>query len=75
MGNFQICISVPLRLAGALYITQKNYIICNFQSTKSSVELNSLFLSYIIWFDETQHWRPSKRDLYIQSYRFFETIA
>ena len=45
MGNFQICISVPLRLAGALYITQKNYIICNFQSTKSSLEL---FLTVIL---------------------------
>ena len=48
MGNFQICISVPLKLAGALYITQKNYIICNFQSTKSPVELNSLFLTVIL---------------------------
>ena len=52
--------------------------VCNLQSMKSSVELNSLFLKffcYIIWFDETRHWRPCKRGLYVKSYCFFETIA
>ena len=56
--------------------------VCNFQSVKSPVELNSLlskFFSYIIWFvispDKTQHWTTCKRGLYAKSYCFIETIA
>ena len=51
---------------------------CNFQSMKSPVKLNSLFLkffSYITWFDYTRHWTPCKWGLYIKSYCFFEAIA
>ena len=45
---------------------------------KSPVEMNSLFAKffcYVTWFDETQHWRPCKRGLYVKSYCFFELIA
>ena len=43
--------------------------VCNFQSMKSPVELNSLLLTifcYITWFDETGHWRPCRRGLYVK---------
>ena len=54
------------------------YSVCNFQSMKSPVELNSLFLTffcYITWFKEARKWTPCKRDFYIKYYGFFETIA
>ena len=37
--------------------------VCNFQSMRSPLELNSLFLTlfcYITWFDDTWHWKPCK---------------
>ena len=47
--------------------------VCNFQSMKSPVELNSLFskfFCYITWFvispDQTQHWTTCKRGLYVK---------
>ena len=58
------------------------YTVCNFQSMKSSVELNSLlskFFCYITWFvislDWTRLWTTCQRGLYRQSYCFLETIA
>ena len=55
-----------------------NFSICNFQSMKSPVELNSFFLKffcYITWFDETGDWRACKRGFYVEFYCFFETIG
>ena len=56
--------------------------VCNFQSMKSPVELNSLlskFFCYITWFvispDQTRLWTTCKRGLYVKSYCLFETIA
>ena len=56
--------------------------VCNFQSIKSPVELNSLLLNffrYITWFvispDLTRLWTTCKRGLYVKSFCFFETIA
>ena len=52
--------------------------VCNFQSMKSPVELNSLllkFFCYVNWFDERRHWRPFKWCLFVKSYCFFEAIA
>ena len=58
------------------------YPVCNFQSMKSLVELNSLlskFFCYITWFvispDQTRLWTTCKRGLYVKSFCFFETIA
>ena len=51
----------------------RNISVCNFQSMKSPVQLNSLFLiffCYITWFDETRHWRPCKRGLHVKFYCF-----
>ena len=48
--------------------------VCNFQSMKSPVERNSLFLKlfcYVTWFDETRHWRLCRRGCYVK----FETIT
>ena len=57
-------------------------IVCNFQSIKSPVELNSLFSKFfccIIWFvkspDYTRNWTTCKQGLYVKSYYFFETIV
>ena len=44
---------------------------------KSPVELNSFILKLLVeitWFDETRHWTPCKRGLYVKSFCFFETI-
>ena len=56
--------------------------VCNFQSMKSPVKLNSLFSKFfccITWFvispDQTRHWTTCKRGLYIKSYCFLETRA
>ena len=38
--------------------------------------MSSLFLKffcYVTWFDETRHWRSSKRGLNVKPYCFFET--
>ena len=55
--------------------------VCNFQSMKSPVELNSLlskFFCYITWYvispDQTRLWTTCKRGLYVKSFCFFETI-
>ena len=56
--------------------------VCNFQSTKSPVELNSplsKLFCYITWLvispDQTPHWTTCKRELSVKSYCFFETKA
>ena len=56
--------------------------VCNFQSMKTPLELNSLFSNffrYITWFvvspDYTRHWTTCKRGLYVKSYCYFETIT
>ena len=44
-------------------LSKETGTICNFQSMRTLVELNSLlliFFCYITWFDETRHWRPCK---------------
>ena len=44
----------------------------------SPVELNNFFLKffcYITYFNETRHWTPCKRGLFVKSHCFFETIA
>ena len=70
-------VNAALRKAETLFLTQ-SVSVCNSQPMKSCVELNSFFLKffcYIIWFNETRHWRSLKRNLYVKSYCFFETIA
>ena len=50
--------------------------VCNFQSIKIPVELNSLlmkFFCYVIWFDVEWHLRPCKRGLFVKSC-FFKLI-
>ena len=61
---------------------QINTTVCNFQSMKSPVELNSLlskFFCYITWFVispyQTRQWTTSIRGLYVKSYCFFEAMA
>ena len=52
--------------------------VCNFQSIKSPMELNSLlskFFCYVAWFDKRRNWRPYKRGLFFKSYCFFEIIS
>ena len=56
--------------------------VCNFQSRKSPVELNSLLsklFCYITWLvispDYRRHWTTCKRGLYVKSYCSPETIA
>ena len=68
-----------LQICAAL--SKKSKSVCNFQSMKRPVELNSLlskFFCYTTWFvispDETWLWTTCKRGLYVKSYYFFETI-
>ena len=63
-------------------IHRESRTVCNFQSTKSPVELNNLlskFFCYITWLvispDQRRHWTTCKRDFYVKSYCTFETIA
>ena len=56
--------------------------VCNFQSMKSPVELNSIFSKffwYINWSvispNSTRQWTTWKRGIYVKSYCLFETIA
>ena len=58
-------------------ITHIKYSVCNFQSMKSPVELNSLlskFFCYITWFvispDQTRLWTTCKRGLYVKPHCF-----
>ena len=67
-----------LRTRNCVKMFHATSTVCNFQSMKSPVELNSLFLKffcYITWFDETRHWRSCKWGLYVKFYHFFETTA
>ena len=66
----------------AFLICYMTLSVCNFQSMKRPVELNSLllkFFCYITWLvispGQTRHWTTCKRGLYVKSYCFFETIA
>ena len=59
----------------------KTFSVCNFQSMKTPVELNSLlskFFCYITWFvispDETRPWTTCKRGLYVKPYCFFAIV-
>ena len=59
-------------------MNRNNIPVCNFQSMKSPMELNSFFLElfcYIICSDEMRNWMPCKRGLYVKRYCFFEIIA
>ena len=52
--------------------------VCNFQSMKSTVDLNSIlwkFFWYVTWFHERRNWKACKQGLFLKSYRFFETMA
>ena len=52
-------------------------LVCNFQSIKCPLELNSLllkFFCYVTWFDERRNWRPCKRDLHFKFYSLFEIV-
>ena len=59
-----------------------NKPVCNFQSIKNPVELNSLLsklFCYITWLvispDQTRLWTTFKRGLYVKCYCFVETIV
>ena len=57
-------------ITGKIFTIYIPVSVSTYESTKSPMELNSLFT----WFDEMWHW-PLKRAFYVNSYCFFETIA
>ena len=69
-----------------LFVSKKDYAkmsntrvtVCNFQSMKSPMKLNSLLLKFfccVTWFEERRHWRRWKQGLFIKSYCLYKTIV
>ena len=79
---FEVCLPLSFGFfVGKCYLLPFLLTVCNIQSMKTPVELNSLlskFFCFITWFvispDYTRYWTTCKRDLYVKSYCFFETI-